>query len=603
MNNLTIASIIDTNAQTQPEAIAIKNVEDESITYLQLHQQIEDTVKSLNNYGIGINDPAAIVLSNGPLMAVAFLSVASGAVSAPLNPTYTASEYRFYLDDLKAKAVIIEEGWDNPVIDIAHELNIPILTLQSKGDLPYGLFKITTSVPSSSTSKPGMAKMSDLALILHTSGTISRPKMVPLTQKNLCTSAGNIRGTLKLTPQDRCLNIMPLFHIHGLMAAVMATMLAGGSIVCTPGFYAPEFYKWLEAFHPTWYSAVPTMHQAILYRSKNNLEVINRSNLRFIRSSSSSLAPNVMAELESTFGVPVIEAYGMTEASHQMACNPLPPGIRKPGSVGLPAGPEVAVMAEDKSELLPPGTMGEVVIRGDNVTLGYMNNKEANAKAFTDGWFRTGDQGYLDTDGYLFLTGRLKEIINRGGEKISPREVDEVILQHPGVTQVLTFSIPDKVLGEDIAAAVVLKDKTLTDKEIKYFAAKTLAPHKVPSKIVILDEIPKGPTGKLQRIGLAEKLGLDDGLEKVSPKNIPYSAPKTQIEGKICQIWQEVLDLDRVGINSRFTDIGGDSMLATLIQVKLESVFGINISLIEISETPTVYEQAVLVEKILNKES
>jgi len=419
--------------------------------------------------------------------------------------------------------------------------------------------------------------------------------MVPLTLKNLCTSAENIRQTLRLTPDDRCLNIMPLFHIHGLMAAVLASIIAGASIVCTPGFYAPKFFGWLDEFKPSWYTAVPTMHQAILDRSQDHLDVIKKSSLRFIRSSSSSLAPNVMSAIEETFGVPIIEAYGMTEASHQMACNPLPPGIRKPGSVGLPAGPEITIMDENEPDILSENNLGEIVIRGDNVTLGYVNNPEANLKSFTKGWFRTGDQGYLDSEGYLFITGRLKEIINRGGEKISPREVDEILLKHPKVLQAVTFSMPDEDLGENVAAAVIISGSTLNEQDLKRYAAEHLAPHKVPATIVILDEIPKGPTGKLQRIGLAKKLGLGDFTERTVKSMTVYVAPRTTEEKTICKIWEKILDRQRIGVHDDFRSLGGDSMLATLIHSELETVFGRSIPLVDLYQASSIAKQAALI--------
>jgi acyl-CoA synthetase (AMP-forming)/AMP-acid ligase II len=301
---------------------------------------------------------------------------------------------------------------------------------------------------------------------------------------------------------------MPPFHIHGLIAAVLATLEAGASVVCTPGFDAMKFFSWLSEFKPTWYTAVPTMHQAILARAARNPEAAAASRLRLIRSSSASLPPQVLAELERVFQAPVVEAYGMSEAAHQMASNPLPPQVRKPGSVGPSGGPEIAIMNE-AGDLLAARETGEVVIRGENVTAGYENNPEANRTAFTNGWFRTGDQGFLDEDGYLHLTGRLKEIINRGGEKISPREVDEVLLDHPAVAQVVTFALPHEKLGEEVAAAVVLASgEAPTARELREFAAQRLADFKVPRKFVFLDEIPKGPTGKPQRIGLAKILGL-----------------------------------------------------------------------------------------------
>ncbi|NNK62677.1 MAG: AMP-binding protein, partial [Gemmatimonadetes bacterium] len=349
----------------------------------------------------------------------------------------------------------------------------------------------------------------DVALLLHTSGTTSRPKLVPLSQANLCASAHNISTTLRLTSDDVALNVMPLFHIHGLMASLAASLAVGGCVVCTPGFDGLRFFSWLDAVRPTWYSAVPTMHGMVVARAARNREVVEGHRLRLIRSSSAALPPTLHAELEATFGVPVVEAYAMTEAAHQMTCNPLPPRERRPGSVGVAMGPEVAVMSETDGRLLDAGEVGEVVIRGGNVTRGYEANPDANRKAFQDGWFRTGDQGSLSADGYLTLTGRLKEIINRGGEKISPREVDEVLLEHPAVAQAIAFALPHDRLGEDMAAAVILKPDTVAEEAaLRDFAAGRLAPFKVPRVILVVDVIPKGPTGKLQRIGLAEKLGL-----------------------------------------------------------------------------------------------
>jgi acyl-CoA synthetase (AMP-forming)/AMP-acid ligase II len=345
-------------------------------------------------------------------------------------------------------------------------------------------------------------------MVLHTSGTTSRPKIVPLSQANLCASAQHIARTLAFTGADRGLNIMPLFHIHGLIAGVLTPLSAGSMVFCTPGFNALKFFAWMDEARPTWYTAVPTMHQTILSRASKSADVIARHPLRFIRSSSSSIPPQVIREMEEVFGAPLIESYGMTEATHQMASNPLPPAVRKPGSVGVAAGPEVAIMGEDGT-LLPRGATGEIVIRGPNVTAGYENNPKANADAFTHGWFRTGDQGMMDEDGYVTLTGRLKEIINRGGEKISPREVDEILMDHPAVAQVVCFGMPHPKLGEEVAAAVVLREgQSATERDLQAFVASRAAEFKVPKKILVMDEIPKGATGKLQRIGLAAKLGL-----------------------------------------------------------------------------------------------
>jgi len=601
MSKDTLISIIEKHSNKQPNASAVLSLSKSACTYQDLFRQVHQTVRFMNSVNIRRNDPVAIVLPNGPTMATAFLSIASGAASAPLNPAYTASEFEFYLTDLEAKALVVEEKSKSPAIRVAQKLGLAILYLSSHQSAPSGLFQLQSEKTSEQIEAPTFSKSSDIALILHTSGTTQRPKQVPLSQKNITTSAGNIAKTLQLSQKDTCLNVMPLFHIHGLMAAVLATFISGASIACTPGFYSPKFFTWLDAFKPTWYTAVPTIHQAVLARAGANIDIIKKSRLRFVRSSSSSLPPIIMQKLEKTFGVNVIEAYGMTEASHQMSSNPLPPGIRKSGSVGLPAGPEMAIMHEKKPEILPNKSVGEIVIRGQNVTLGYLNNPEANQQSFTRGWFRTGDQGYMDEDGYLFITGRLKEIINRGGEKISPREIDEVLLDHPAVLQAVAFSIPDKSLGEDIAAAVVLKDSGVDDKELKRHLANTLAPHKIPQQILILKEIPKGATGKIQRIGLAQQLGLTS-ISTSAPEDQPitYQAPQTNIEKRLCKIWQKNLDIPRVGMHDQYRNLGGDSMLATLLHQEIEMVFHVDIPLYEIFGAPTVAEQASLIEAYLN---
>jgi len=475
---------------------------------------VESTVAALNGFGVGRNDRVAIVLPNGPEMASAFVSVACAATAAPLNPAYRQPEHEFYLSDLSAKTLVVEAGSDSPARAAAASHGIPVLELHVDAGAPAGTFEL---VPEGSgqneaggdRSPGGPAEADDIALILHTSGTTSRPKIVPLSQRNVCASAVNVRHTLRLTADDRCLNVMPLFHIHGLIAAVLAPLGVGGSIFCTPGFNALRFFGWMDEARPTFYTAVPTMHQAILARAARNRDTIERNPLRFIRSASAALPPQVMAELEEAFGAPVVEAYAMTEAAHQMTCNPLPPAVRKPGTVGIAAGPEVSVMDESGPQLLPVGDVGEIVIRGPNVSDGYENNPAANAEAFTNGWFRTGDQGVMDDEGYVTITGRLKEIINRGGEKVSPREIDEAILDHPAVRQVVAFAMPHPKLGEEIAAAAVLrKGMEVTSRDLQAFAAERLADFKVPRKILLMDDIPKGPTGKIQRIGMAEKLGL-----------------------------------------------------------------------------------------------
>jgi acetyltransferase-like isoleucine patch superfamily enzyme/acyl carrier protein len=380
---------------------------------------------------------------------------------------------------------------------------------------------------------------------------------------------------------------MPLFHIHGLIGAILSSLTAGASVVCTPGFDPARFFEWLDTLQPTWYTAVPTMQQAILARASSYREIIARRPLRFIRSCSASLPEAVMVELEKVFNAPVIESYGMTEAAHQMTSNQLPPLLRKAGSVGTAAGPDVANM-DDAGNLLPVGQVGEVVIRGANVTGGYENNPNANESAFCNGWFRTGDQGRFDADGYLFLTGRIKELINRGGEKIAPKEVDEILIQHPAVAQAIAFAVPHPTLGEDIAAAIVLRENAaVTEAEIRDFAALRLADFKVPSRVVFVEEIPKGPTGKLQRIGLAEKLAAH--------LTTKFVAPKDYIEQQLADIWKNLLHVEQVGAHDNFYSLGGDSLTTASMVLEIEERFNTTISVDGFLRLPTIETLAGLI--------
>ena len=488
-----------------PDAPALLAPERKPLFYGGLAALCAETQKGLARLGLGRQSRLAIVLPNGPEMAAAFLACASALTAAPLNPAYREDEFHFYMEDLGATALLDEQGVSSPAIAAARRLGLAVVTLVPGGEAG-GFTLLGEGRGGVAQQRPG--NPSDTALILHTSGTTSRPKIVPLSHGNLIASASNIRHTLALRPGDRCLNIMPLFHIHGLVAALLASFAAGASVYCTPGFNALKFFAWMEDARPTWYTAVPTMHQAILTRAERNAGIIGANPLRFIRSSSASLPVPVFQELEKVFGCPVIEAYAMTENAHQMTSNQLPPGQRKPGLVGCAAGPEVAVMAPD-GRLLPSGAEGEIVTRGPNVTGGYENNAKANAEAFAHGWFHTGDQGVMDADGFLKITGRLKEIINRGGEKVAPMEVDEALMDHPAVLQAITFALPHDKLGEEVAAAIVLREGwTAGERELQDFVKERLAAFKVPRRIVIVTEIPKGATGKLQRIGLAQKLGL-----------------------------------------------------------------------------------------------
>ena len=464
---------------------------------------IDQNSSFLNKIGIKKKDTIAIVLENGPEFITTFLSSINCCIASPLNPNYTSSEFDFYFKDLKPKGLITNFPSNHPSIKTAYKHKIKIIRLE---DFFYKIDKKTSKIH---TKKINLSNLSDTALILHTSGTTSRPKMVALTHQNIISSSRNISKALMLKKSDKNIILMPSFHIHGIIASILAPLCAGGSLVALPKFNVLTFYNQLQKYKPTWFTAVPTMLQSILDRSKNNKKIIKNSKLRFIRSSSASLPSSTFKNLEKVFNTPVIESYGMTEAAHQMTTNLIPPKKRKINSVGVPIGLKVKVLNQD-NKFLDFGEEGEIVIKGKNVFKGYLGNAKANKESFFKGWFRTGDLGYFDKEGYLFIAGRIKEIINRGGEKISPKEVDEVFMKHPQVSKAISFSIKHPKLGEDIALAVVIKDKKKCNtNELKNFVKNKLSRFKIPRNIYIVNEIPLGATGKIQRIGLAKKLGVE----------------------------------------------------------------------------------------------
>src|SRR5579864_2386523 len=433
------------------------------LTYRDLREQVARTADELAQLGLKRGDRIALVLPNSAESIVLFLAAATAGTAAPLNSAYKEEEFRFYMEDIGARALVVPPGQG----EAARRALPPDAILVEASFDATGLLILESSSRRAAGRHAAGPSGDDTALVLHTSGTTSRPKLVPLRQRNLAFSAENIARTYRLSPTDVALCVMPLFHIHGLMASTMATFSSGGTVVVPRKFDPMTFWPVAEEHAATWYSAVPTIHQMLLMRNRGERPP-GAGKLRFIRSSSSALSPETMRQLESRFGAPVLEAYGMTEASHQMASNPLPPGERRAGTVGMGTGIRVGVM-DEASAMQPAGTHGEVVIQGASVIDGYANNPEANAKSFTEGWFRTGDQGFLDADGYLSLVGRLKEMINRGGEKIAPREIDDALLQHPAVGEAVAFGSPHPTWGEEVAAAVVLKGEA-SEKELIAFA-------------------------------------------------------------------------------------------------------------------------------------
>jgi len=573
-------------ALKQPRLPAILAPHRKALTFELLKRQIDDSAQQLRTFGIRRNDRVALALPNGPYAAVAFIAVASCASCAPLNPAYRAAELRSYLRDLKPAALIRQEAMDSAIGGVAGELGIPDIRLLPEPQEEAGCFRLVgPASPQEATE--GFAQPDDVAILMQTSGTTSRPKLVPLTHTNLLVAARNNRATLQLSENDRYLNIMPLFHLHSLLL-IFGSLLSGGSVIAAPTFQSGRFFEWLDELRPTWYSAAPTLHQAILAEVSDNLDIIARRPLRLIRSSAGPLPIRVMAELERVFHAPVIEAYGMTETPFPVTSNPLPPGKRKPGSVGIPSGPEVKVVDEEGNPL-PTSVTGEVVIRGDNVMRGYEDNPAANQVAFRNGWFRSGDQGYFDSEGYLHITGRIKEIINRGGEKISPREIEEALLDHPEVAEAVAFAVPHVSLGEDIVAAVNFRRASLLEKpNLRHFLADRLADFKVPRQILVLSEIPKGPSGKVQRLVLSEKfrLGLLSGCE--GQPRCATQQHDALLHQSVARIWGDVLRLDNVASDDNFFELGGDSIKLTQVVSRLCHEFKAEIPLRLLFEYPNL---------------
>ncbi len=571
----------------QPESPVILAPGRRALSYGGLWRQIERIADAMMDMRRTRPVRVAMLLPNGPEAAVTFLAVTVGATCVPLDPSLPRADLKFYLEDTDSRVIIVNKDENGPIHDVARELDLSIIEIAVDPSLPAGAFEIP-GLPQARESRFRPADPSDLALILHTSGTTSRPKLVPLTHANLSASATNIARTLSLDSADRCLNVMPLFHIHGLVGALLATIAGGGSIICTGGFDARSFFHWIDEYRPTWYTAVPTIHQAVVELAHSNGERPKFHRLRFIRSSSAPLSPATLIALESAMDAPVIESYGMTEASHQMASNKLPPGIRKPGSVGVPAGAEIVIM-NDVGSILSQGAVGEIVIRGPGVMTGYGGGHDVNAAAFIDEWFRTGDLGRFDEDGYLHVAGRLKEIVNRGGEKISPRELDDALLEHPDVAEAVAFGVPHPSLGEDMMAAVVRKSGSLIDERtLRRFLIGKLSGPKVPSSIIFVDTIPKGATGKIQRSKLHERL---------APARIrKFEPPSNSLEHSLESIYREILHSGPVGIHDNFFALGGDSLMGARVVAAINRAHEVNLAAPTLFHYPTIAELSVVIE-------
>ena len=561
------------------------------MTYNALWMQANDVVRGLRRIGVGRTDRVAVVLPDGPEAAVAMIAVAAGAVCVPLNPGFTDDEYQRYFGELHLAALLTRADLNSASRRVAHILGIPIIDLSTRPNEGAGAFSIVGQAPQRVVDDE-FASSADDAFILLTSGSTSRPKTVPLTHASVCLSAYNVCAALALGSRDRLLSVLPLFHGHGLISGLLAALAAGSSVVCTPGFDATEFFGWLTEFRPTWYTAVPAIHRALLSAADPHKQTAQRSSLRLVRSASTSLPPEVLGGLEALFGAPVIDTYGMTEAATQIAANPLQ--RRKPGSVGQPAGAEIAIL-DSEGRRLPSGKRGEIALRGPTITRGYDNDAAATVSAFRDGWFRTGDLGYLDAEGYLFIVGRIKEIIHKGGQKVAPAEVEGALLSHPDVIEAAVFPVPHGRLGADVAAAVVLRqDAKVSAQRLRDFARERLAGFKVPGLIRIVPEIPKGAGGKIKRGELAAAFSkTQPTAEQRGGKMV---SPRSELERQLAGIWADLLDIDQIGVDQDVFALGVDSLAMTQMILRVEERFGVDFSFKDIFNAPTVAALALRLE-------
>lgn len=590
----TVLEQLKLQASTAPDAVAIAAHGREPLAYGALCSHLAATVEQLNRLGAGRGDRIGIVLPGGPELATACLAAAACGVATPMNPDYKQAEYAAMLERLKPLLVVTLAGGQHPVRAAASALGIAVVDLVVPGGAAAGIFELRGSGTGAAAARPGPAQPEDDALVLQTSGTTSVPKTVPLTQRNLVASARNLIGSLQLTAADRCLHFLPMFHIGGIVDVLMAPLLSGGSTVVAPSFSSAEFYRDLAAFKPTWTQGVPVMLQEILNTADAHADAVAGHRLRFVRSVSAPLPVPLMEAFEKRFGLPVIEIFGMTETAGVITSNRLPPGKRIPGSVGASAGMEVRIV-DAANQPLPAGQIGEVVVRGDNLMRGYEGDPAENARLFSEAGFRTGDLGVLDEEGYLRLTGRVKDMINRGGEKVSPHEVDQVLLSHPAVADGASFGVPHPTLTEDVGAVVVLRPgAAITQDELLAWLRERLAFFKIPRTLRFVDEIPRGANGKLQRAVLTEKFG--QAAASVAQRSA-FVAPEGPVAGMIAQMWQDILKVEPIGQNDDFFALGGESLRAASFINALQQKWGDTIYVSSVFDAPTVGRYAAYLQQ------
>jgi oxalate---CoA ligase len=568
-----------------------------SLRFAELPSRLEDIRAALHRFGIGRGDRVVVALPRGPDMAVCYLGVAACATFVPLNPEYTEDEFRHCLGRLHPKVVLVGKGHGEAIRSAASKLGIATVDLIPVDSAPAGTFILEGS-GTAAAREPEWASAEDIALILLTSGTTSAQKLVPMKHRHVLAYARGMEKALGLGSADRCLHVVPMFHGHGLKSSLLSPLVLGGGVICPATVDVASIFAAMKALRPTWYSANHTIQHAIADAIDRDRDAAKGANLRFIIAGAGRIDPKAIGCLEEAFGAPVVESYSMSETGN-LTSSPLPPRIRKRGTVGVAMFNEVRII-DGAGAFLGPHQQGEVVARGPGVFDGYLDDAAANAEAFVDGWFRTGDLGRFDDDGYLTLAGRLKEMINRGGEKIAPLEVENVLAEYPAVGRVCVFGIPHPTLGEEVVASVIPAETgQASEGEIIAFARGRLAAFKVPRRIFFTIAFPTGATGKVDRRALARicagSLVPAAGLEA---DGIP-----SPIEADVAALWQAVLNARAVRVDQNFFLAGGDSLKAAQLFAQIRERFGVALALRHIFEgAATVAGMARLIERARHNE-
>jgi acyl-CoA synthetase (AMP-forming)/AMP-acid ligase II/thioesterase domain-containing protein len=573
----TIAAEIRNWAEKHPDHSAIVCSDFVPLSYRSLQFLIDEVRASLRQAGFNRNARIAVAMPSGPQAALAIVAIACSSVAIPLSPRQSLSEIETCFAALRPGAVLLMKGTDSAAKQAAKRKGMTIIEATSSpgGVLGFSIIEPTIGMVAA-PDEPDEPDASAPAFILQTSGTAAEPKLIPFSHRNMLAAAARLQAWFSLTSQDRCLSVSPPFYSHGLKVTVFTPLLTGGSVAFPADASKFDYAEWFDDLRPTWYSAGPTLHRLILDQTLSRTDAKIGHSLRFILSGGAPLPRDVLVGLQDALAAPVVEHYGSSEAA-QIAANLPTPGRSKLGTCGIPWPDTVRIVGDDGNPL-PQGEHGEILVGGPTLISGYLNAPEVNSASFSDGWFKTGDVGSLDEDGFLTLHGRKNEVINRGGEKISPIEIDEALLRHPAVAEAAAFSVPHPRLGEDVAAAVVLRPgMTATPVELRRYLQDHVASFKIPRRIAIRDQLPKGMTGKVMRRRLTETFE-----EKVSAESQVSSPPvvgnasgenSTLIE-QLTTLWERLLKYKPLMLDDNFFEKGGDSLLAMEMLTELERLTG-----------------------------